>query len=726
MKLKNKPYIMLLSALMLSGAVSAKRAEKTVPDLTPAEVTTARENFKGAAYLDPSRSADERARDLVERMTLDEKLAYLGGTGFVTDKVIGETQPLARLGVPKFKMTDATLGSKLTKDAILFPSFIGLAASFNPELSYAYGKAVAEQCKADGYRILLGPGVNLYRVPNCGRNFEYLGEDPFLTSELTVPYIKGCQEAGVLATVKHLSANNSDYLRKSSNSVIDERTLHEIYFPPFVASIEEADVKAVMTSYNLLNGEWAAESRWLVSDMLRNSWGFDGMVMTDWWSVYNTEKLITSGVDIEMPAAKVLAADKVRELLKGGVITEAYLDERIQCSLRPCIEMGLLDVEHRQPEMRQKWPEHQQVAETIGRESLVLLKNENNLLPLDRTKVKNIVLYGVNAIETVATGGGAAGFDPGKHFVTYEQAIKKAAGENVTVSYLPKLNRKKLQEADAVVVFLTMVEHEAMDRNFVLDEDSRYALARITEANRNVIAVVSLGGGVEMASWESGVKGLIYAWYPGTYGATALGEMLFGDVNPSGKLPITIEKRVEDTHYHGNYLAEGTVLPRTFPGFDWKAPIHDVNYAEGIFTGYRWYDSKSIEPLFPFGFGLSFTRFEIAEPKLSSSTLKSGETLMVQVEVSNCGDHEGAEVVQLYVSDLEAGVPRPEKELKGFRKVSLKPGESRSVTLKVTERDLAFWDPKTKIWTTEPGRFEVRVGNSSRHISGTAAFDFIR
>lgn len=696
------------------------------PDLQAQAIEAARTNFPGAVYLDADKSAGERVRDLVSRMTLDEKISYLGGIGFVEGKVIGETQPLARLGIPGFKMTDATLGSKLTWNAILFPSYIGLAATFDTELSYAYGQAVAEQCKAGGFRILLGPGVNLYRVPNCGRNFEYLGEDPFLTSRLTVPYIKGCQEAGVLATVKHFSANNSDYLRKSSNSVVDERTLHEIYFPPFKAAIEEADVKAVMTGYNLLNGEWAAENRWLVTDILRNEWAFDGMVMTDWWSVYNTEKLMTSGVDIEMPKAEVLASDKVRKLLDNGTITEAVLDERIECIMRPCIEMGLLDIPHKEPEMRQKWGEHRQVAEQIARESIVLLKNSGNLLPLDTNTVKKIVLYGANATETVATGGGAAGFNPGPDFVTYEQAIRKAAGDEVEVTCLSMLEQWKIEAADVVIIFLTMVEHESMDRNFVLDEDSRYALQMIPRVNTNTIAVVSLGGGVEMASWEPDIKSLIYAWYPGTYGATALGEMLFGEFSPSGKLPISIERRAEDTHYHGNYLPESTVLPRTFRGWGWKVPVYDINYAEGVFTGYRWYDSKGIEPLFPFGFGLSYTSFEIGEPKLSASKMAPGDVLTVTVEVTNTGDRAGAEVIQLYLSDPEARVPRPEKELKGFRRINLNPGETKTVSLTLTERDLSFWDPETKGWYAEEGDFEVRIGTSSRHLPQTAGFTFIR
>lgn len=699
---------------------------RIVPDLTEQQIQDARSNFADAVYLNSEYKPSERARDLVSKMTLEEKIGYLGGTGFSDRKVIGETQPLARLGVPKFKMTDATLGSKLTKGATLFPSFITLAATFNTELAYTYGQSVAEQAKADGYRILLGPGVNLYRVPNCGRNFEYLGEDPFLVSEMTVPYILGCQKAGVLATVKHLSVNNSDFLRKSSNSVVDERTLHEIYFPPFVAAIERADVKAVMMSYNLVNGDWAAESKWLVSDILRDSWGFDGMVMTDWWAVYNTEKLITSGVDIEMPRAKVLAAEKVKAMLNSGIISEAYLDERIKSILSPCIEMGLLDIPHKEPEMRARWSEHRKVAEQVAEEGIVLLKNQGKLLPLDKKKTKNIVLYGINAVETVATGGGAAGFDPGPEFMTYMKAIKQAAGEDVKVTYLNRLNQDRIRWADAVFVFINMVEHEAMDRNFTLDEDALYALKMISSVNKNTVAVVSQGGGVEMHSWLGNVKGLIYNWFPGTYGAKALGDLIFGNFSPSGKLPISIEKRVEDTHYFGRYLPEGTILPRSFTGLDWKAPVHDIEYSEGVFTGYRWYDSRKIDPLFPFGFGLSFTNFEVNGPRIVENRLQSGGALRIEVSIKNTGKRAGAEVLQLYISDKASSVPRPEKELKGFEKVMLQAGEQKTVVFDVGMEDLSYWDPSLDDWHAEAGVFSVKIGTSSRDIYGEVEFTHVR
>lgn len=707
-----------------SNAVAPAPWPPMPPDLTEAQRAEARAAFCDACYLNPDTGTEERVDDLLSRMTLDEKISYLAGTCFKDNptELIGETRPIARLGIPKFKMTDATLGSKLTQNAILFPSYIGLAASFNRKLSAAYGRAVAEQCRADGYRILLGPGINMYRVPNCGRNFEYLGEDPYLTSQLVVPYIRGVQDAGVMATVKHLAANNSEYFRRSSNSVIDERTMREIYLPSFRAAVQEGRAAAVMTSYNLINGEWAAENRWLVTGLLREEWGFNGMVMTDWFSVYDTDKLLASGTDIEMPFAYILAADKVRAQLASGRVTEDDINTRVKCILRPCIEFGLLDHPHADKELRDKWPGHATTAKQIGHESLVLLKNRNELLPLKRDEVRRIALFGANAVNTVACGGGAAGFNPGADFITYERAIRQVAGKQVDVTYHPEVTAAAAREADAALVFLTMVEHEQMDRNFTFDEDSLFMLKRVADNNPNTVAVVSLGGGVEMASWVEDVAALIYAWYPGTYGAEALGEMIFGDVNPSGKLPISIEKRPEDTHYHGNYLPEGTILPRTFQGWDSDHECFDVVYREGILTGYRWYDTKDIEPLFPFGFGLSYTTFSYDSLEIATDPLREGEAARLRFRLENSGAVAGTEIVQLYLRDSKCSVMRPYKELKGFERVTLAPGESQHVELILRIDDLTFWDDATRAWKAEKGVFEIFIGASSRDIRLQGSF----
>jgi len=678
---------------------------------TALDLANGRKKYKNAPFMNRSLSADERINDLVQRMTLDEKIDFLGGTGFVPKEKIGETQPLTRFGLPAFKMTDATLGSKLTKGATLFPSYIGLAASFDCDLAADYGRAVAEQCKADGFRILLGPGVNLYRVPNCGRNFEYLGEDPHLTSKLAVSYIKAVQSAGVLATVKHLIANNTEYFRTKSNSVIDKRTLEEIYYPPFKAAVQEAGVKAVMTGYNLFNGEWAGQNKQLITDVLRNEWGFNGMVMTDWWAVKDGKKTLLSGTDIEMPNADKMRYEIVKAFLNDGTITESFLDQRVANVLRPICEMGLFELEQEDRQIRTKWDEHRMIARTLSRDGLVLLKNSDAILPLDKN-VKRVALIGENAVETRACGGGAAGFNPGPDFRSYEQAIEKVAERyDVEVTHHSKPD---IAVKDAVVAlgFVSLVEHESGDRPFALDPEQLKMIEQTASYNSKTIVVVSVGGGIEMASWIGKVKGLIYAWHPGTFGAAAVAEVLFGEVNPSGKLPISIEKNVADTHYAGNYLPEGGELSYKWPGWGQKHPVYDIRYEEGIFTGYRWYDQKNIEPLFPFGFGLSYTTFEYSELKLQ----KEGSKLYINFTVKNTGDRDGADAVQLYIHDVVSSVPRPPKELKGFKKVFLKKGESKMVKMELDRSAFTFWHPETKQWTLESGEFELFIGTSSRNI----------
>jgi beta-glucosidase len=681
--------------------------------LSPPPHLAGRELHKNSAFMNPKLSPKARVADLVQRMTLEEKIAFLGGTGFQYPRKIGETQALYRFGIKPFKMTDATLGSKLTKEATLFPAFIGLAASFNPSLAGDYGKAVAEQCKADGYRILLGPGVNLYRVPNCGRNFEYLGEDPYLTSTLVVPYIKAAQGAGVLATVKHFVANNSDHLRNDSNSVVDERTLREIYFPPFKAAIQEAGVKAVMTSYNLINGHYAGEHQQLLSGILREEWGFQGMIMSDWWSIFHGEKSLQSGLDLEMPAAQILNAKLVQELLKEGKISESWLTEKVSNILLPLCELGLFDEEESDPEMRKKWGEHQAVARAVAKESIVLLKNEANILPLLASKVKSIAVLGKNARETVASGGGAAGFQPGPDFKTYEAALLKEAQRQQIKLHCYESAIPEVSSADVALIFINLVEHEFMDRPFALDPLQQKLITDTLKLNPNTIVIASLGGAIDMQPWLQDVKGLIYAWYPGTYGTEALVDVLFGKTNPSGKLPISIERSESDAPYYGNYLPEGTKLPYTFQGWDHRTPTFDVTYSEGVFTGYRWYTSKGIDPLFPFGFGLSYTSFELSDLKAELHQDSTNNTVKVSLSVKNTGPRDGAEVIQIYVQDMISSEARPVKELKAYQKVTLAAQARSTVSFELDRRALQFWSSKAGQWVIEPGRFRIFAGNSS-------------
>jgi len=667
-----------------------------------------------------------RVKNLINQMTLDEKINYLSGTGFVDGEKIGETKALPHLGIPAVKMTDATSGSKLTEDHILFPAFVCLAATFNPELSALYGRAVAEQCKADGYRVLLGPGVNMYRVPHCGRNFEYLGEDPYLACNMLVPYIKSVQEMGVIATVKHFVANNSEHYRKVSNSVVSERALHEIYYPVFKAAVQEANVKAVMTSYNLVNGEWVGQNKHLITNILRNEWGFDGLVMSDWWSIYNPEKAIKSGLDLEMPSARVFGKKWIKSLLAEGIISEAWINQRLINILKPFCETGLLDEKHPDPLLRKNWPEHARIAIETARQGIVLLKNQDDILPISIDSTKKLAIIGKNAVETSASGGGAGGFDPGEKLVTYLDAIINIASKNnidVTYCEVPYYN---IANVDTVLIFLTILEHEFMDRPFDLSDKQKKLIRQTANSNPNTVVVLSLGSGAEMASWIDEVKGLVYNWYPGTYGAQALAEILFGEINPSGKLPFSIEHRESDTHYYGNYLPEGTELPREIQRWYHGSPIFDIHYREGIFTGYRWYDTKNIQPLFPFGFGLSYSSFKIDNLKLSSGTIVGDEKLTIRCNVQNTTDVDGAEVVQLYIQDIKSSESRPKKELKGFKRVSLKAHETKQVEMTVDKNDLSFWSEVHRSWQVEDGSFNVLVGTSSANIYLKESFDYFK
>ncbi|MCW8833568.1 MAG: glycoside hydrolase family 3 C-terminal domain-containing protein [Colwellia sp.] len=680
----------------------------------------------GAPFLNANLTVDERVQDLAKRMSLDEQITYLAGTGFKSGIKIGETQPLTAYGLPAFKMTDATLGSKLTKDAILFPAYIGLAASFNTQLSNDYGRAVAEQSRADGYRILLGPGINMYRVPHNGRNFEYLGEDPYLTSRLVVAYIKAVQQAGVLATVKHFVANNSDYYRQNSNSVIDERVLRELYFPAFKAAIQEADVKAVMMAYNLINGKWAGEHPWLIQDILRKEWAFTGMVMSDWWSVFNAKETILSGLDLEMPKADMFKAENIKKLLTEKSLTPDDIKQHVINILTPIFAMGLADdINQTSPSLRNNWAEHAEIAKQLGRESLVLLKNDG-VLPLDRNKVKHIAVIGNNALETIASGEGAAGFDPGKDFVTYFAAIKNSAGKHIKVEHYQQPNAA-VAKADVAVVFVNVTESESRDRNFKLPPEQQQLIEKTAALNNDVVVVVSSGGAVEMPSWQNKARGVFYAWYPGTWGATAIGEAIFGDFSPSGKLPISIEQREEDSHYWGNYIEGPKALP--FAEKQWLSKKkgvhhHDIHYREGVLMGYRWYDAKPVEPLYPFGFGLSYTRFSLSKAKLSSNSISADEQIEISVTVSNIGQRSGAEVVQLYVHDVTSSVLRPIKELKAFSKVFVEAGESKQVSLTIDRKALQFWHPETKAWTVEAGEFELLLGTSSQQSSSIGRISY--
>ncbi len=653
------------------------------------------------------------ADNILAQMTLREKCEYIGGVDVFFIKGI------ERLGLSPVMCSDATAGVALrerfydvtyqnaVQTSVAFPAPIMLAATWNPELAETYATAVGEQCNANGIGILLGPGFNLYRISQCGRNFEYFGEDPFLISRMIEHYVKGVQNTGTAATLKHFAANNTDYFRRKSNSIVDERTLREIYLPAFKAGID-AGAMAVMTSYNLLNGEWTGQSREIVHELLRGKLGFRWLVMSDWWSVYDGKKVVESGLDLEMPAC--LATLGIEEKIQSGEVQEADLDRMVKSILTTLKAMDLFDKKP-QPDLIHKYPEHEKVALNTAREGAVLLRNHNQILPLDKQSEEDILLLG-NYIHKKAVGGGSSEVK-GYNQVTLYQALHKVFGERARYEASP--TDDIIRNAKRIILAVGTQDAESWDRPFQLEIGEELYVKRVLRLNPNVIVLVNSGSGIRMTDWHQQAAAILYCFYNGQNGNIAITEILTGDVNPSGKLPFTIEREFSDGPGAG-YIPKGEVLYNG-ANDEWEKiyPVYDVEYKEGVFVGYRWYDSRNIEPLYPFGFGLSYTQFSYSD--LVVSPPKSGDShVEVRFRISNTGNMTGQEIAQLYVRDLHSSEPRPYKELKGFRKVHLTPGEHTTVQFELPSSAFAYWSTTIGNWLVEPGDFEILVGSSSRDI----------
>jgi len=617
-------------------------------------------------------------------------------------------------------MTDATQGVHIREQfrdidlsdyqlekSTAFPCPLALAATWNPELANQYAQSVGEECRAGGIGILLGPGLNHYRHSQCGRNFEYFGEDPHLRSRLIEQYVKGVQSTGTVATLKHFIANNTDYYRRKSNSMIDERTLNEIYLPPFKAGID-AGVKAVMTSYNLLNGEWCGQSEYAINALLQNQLGFKWLVMTDWSSVWDGEKVVKSGQDLEMPAA--VALSDLPRLIEEGKVAVADVDRMAKNILRTCFAMRLYE-RRKEPRYYAKFPEHEQIALQTAREGIVLLKNDGRILPLS-PKLKSILVTG-DYVREIARGGGSA-FVEGYNNRTMLAELQQEFGARI--KYIEEPTIQELQAAEVVLCNVGTSDSEGWDRPFELPVNQELRVIRCVTNNPNTVVIVTSGSGVRMTAWNEQAKAIIYAWYGGQIGNQALVEILAGKTNPSGKLPITIEKEFKDSPGYG-YLPEGETLYTDWNGEGEKLrPVYDVHYTEGVLTGYRWYESKNIEPLYYFGHGLSYTNFEYHNLTVSKTKFTGKDIITVSCVIKNAGSVRGRETVQLYIEDCECSVVRPLKELKGFQKVELKPGQSRLVTFQLDWRHFSFWNPKIKDWDAERGKFVIHLGSSVKDI----------
>ena len=697
----NKHFLVIMFLMVLSTSHDALKGQTFKKE---------KERFEPLSF----EQADNKADSVLILMSLDEKIALIGGdrTFFL--------RPLPRLNLQEVYMSDATQGVHIREKfrdvdlskyqlekSTAFPCPIALAATWNPDLSYKYAEAVGQECRAGGIGILLGPGMNNYRISQCGRNFEYFGEDPYLRSRMIEEYVRGVQSTGTIATLKHFVANNTDFFRRRSNSIIDERTLHEIYLPPFKAGID-AGAKAIMTSYNQLNGEWCGQSRYVIDTLLRKELGFKWMVMTDWRSVYDGEKLAASGQDLEMPFA--VALKDARKLISEGKVKVEDIHRMAKSILRTYFAMKFNE-RTGDASYRDTFENHELIALQAAREGIVLLKNAGGILPLKKNS-KTILLTG-EYVERLAMGGGSAAVKGYNNRLMLDE-LKKEFGEKI--SYVKNPTPDQIKAAEIVLCSIGTDDSEGWDRPFDLPNDQERKVTECVSNNPNTIVIVSSGSGVRMTDWNGKAKAIVYAWYGGQAGNKALAEILAGTTNPSGKLPMTIEKDFKDSPGYG-YIPEAETLYTGWSDEKERAhPVYNIQYNEGIFVGYRWYEKKNIEPLYPFGYGLSYTTFDYSDLHVSKEKFHENDAITVSFILKNTGDKKGLETVQLYIQDVECSLPRPVKELKGFQKVDLGQGESKTVVLELHKKDFSFWNPKTKDWVAEKGTFIVCIGSSSKDI----------
>jgi beta-glucosidase len=666
-------------------------------------------------YLDEKTEIENRVSDLLAKLTLKEKFMLLTSHGF---RRLYTTKPIKRLKIPSLKMTDGPLGvamhSSGFKKNTRFPATVALAASWNRNLMQEIGVAMGKEVRAIGRHILLAPGMNICRTPLNGRTFEYFSEDPYLTKELAISFVKGVQSQQVAACLKHYAANNQETDRGRSSSEVDGRTLHEIYLRAFMGVVKEANPWAVMTCYNMINGVYGGEHKYLIQDTLMDKWGFNGLVMTDWFAsrpIKTTEGCINAGLTLEMPWPSKYKIGALETAYKGGKFSDETLNDRVERNIRVMMLTGLFDSPENLPRGIRNTPEHQDLVRCAAEESMVLLKNKDNLLPLDIENLERISLHGKNLRKRfgrLLSGGSSAVSPP--YEVTPLQGMTEKCHGKVRLSTDDTL-------ADVAIIFAGLNhgrggDSESRDRETLhLDEGQIREIKKVANDHPKTVVCLVAGSPIAMSEWIDDVEAVLMCWYGGIEAGHAIANILFGDVNPSGKLPLTFPKQLKDSPAHS------TGNPRNYPGDEDKR----VHYEEGVFVGYRWFDTKGIEPLFPFGFGLSYTEFEYGEIKLNRQSLEKPEdTVSMSVDVTNIGNHAGSEVVQVYARDIEASVQRPPQELVGFEKISLKPSEKGKAAITVKAEDLGFYDVSTHDWKIEAGDFKILVGKSSREIEGDA------
>ena len=724
-----------------------------------------------AVYLDTNRPIEERVKDALNRMTLEEKVKMIHAQSKFSSAGV------PRLGIPEVWATDGPHGIRpevlwdewdqagWTNDScIAYPALTCLAATWNPEMSHLYGKSIGEEARYRKKDILLGPGVNIYRTPLNGRNFEYMGEDPYLSATMVVPYIKGVQENGVAACVKHYALNNQEFNRHTTNVQLSDRALYEIYLPAFKAAVQEGGTWSIMGSYNLYQGQHACHNKRLLKDILRDEWGFDGVVVSDWGGVHNTEQAIHNGMDLEfgswtngLSAGTRNAYDNYYlafpylKLIKEGKVGTKELDEKVSNVLRLIFRTSM---DPHKPFGSLGSPEHGQAGRQIAEEGIVLLQNNGNVLPIDLNKAKKIAVIGENAIKMMTVGGGSSSLKV-KYEISPLDGLKSRVGSKAEVVYARgyvgdptgeyngvktgqdlKDNRSEdellaealqvAKDADYVVFFggLNKSNHQDCEDSDRASLGLPYAqdrvISELAKVNKNLI-VVNISGNAVAMPWVNEVPAIVQGWFLGSEAGTALASVLVGDANPSGKLPFTFPAKLEDVGAHklGEYPGNKEELAQSKHRGD---TINEI-YREDIFVGYRWADKEKIKPLFPFGHGLSYTTFAYGKPSADKKTMTADDTISFTVNVKNTGTREGQEVVQLYISDKKSSLPRPVKELKGFQKVKLAPGEEKAVTLTIDKKALSFFDDAKHEWVAEPGKFEAIIGSSSRDIKGIVPFE---
>ncbi|RGE76658.1 MULTISPECIES: beta-glucosidase family protein [Bacteroides] len=666
------------------------------------------------------KEAYEEANKLLQTLTFEEKASMVRGYNSFFLKGI------ERKGIPPIYLSDATQGVnirtnlpnpnmvKQLEKSTAFPAPILLASTFSPELSYQYAKAVGEECRAGGIEILLGPGLNIYRQSQCSRNFEYFGEDPYLVARMVEEYVKGMQSTGTAACLKHFLGNNTEFYRKRSNSIISERAINEIYLPGFKAGID-AGAMCVMTSYNQLNGDWVGQNPYAIKELLRKQLGFSWLVMSDWNSVWDLEKVVKSGQNVEMPGSYDFGTSIV-ELFNQGKITEKDLDNMLLPTLATCIAMNFYKRPKYEPSLLSTFPMHEKIAKRVAEEGIVLLENRDNILPLDPAVNRKILLTG-KFVSEIPRGYGAAEVI-GYNNVRLVDALQKEFGR--TVYYIEHPTVAELQEADIVILSMGTRDREAVERPFTLPNEEEGFMRYITSNHKNVIAVINSGSAINMSAWNDKVAALIYGWYGGQSGFEALTDIITGKVNPSGKLPISIEKDFKDSPAWG-YLPKGASLYNECKN-EFMIKVYDIHYNEDILVGYRWYDTQNIEPLYPFGHGLSYTTFSLTKPELTVKKITGSQPIKCTVVLTNIGKRKGSEVVQLYVREDNPTLLRPVKELKQFDKIALSPGEKRIVEFELTKQDFAFWDEQSHGWKVNPGRYTIMLGTSSKAIEHSLSF----